>query len=120
EPLCASPRVSLGAGDCPPTLVLVGGERRRNVCRAYEPARERDRILDRKASSGADREVRGVRRVAEQDEVPGVPPVVPDEPEVDPRKPLAVPCPRDQALPAELLGEDLLEQTKALLAAEGL
>src|SRR3954463_4300257 len=49
-----------------------------------EDLRELDGVLERKLGARADREVRGMRRVAQQDDVAGVPPLALDAAEVEP------------------------------------
>src|SRR4029453_14916017 len=54
-------------------VLLVGGQRLLDLAFALEGAGERDRVLDRELRAGADREMRRMRRVAEQHDVPVMP-----------------------------------------------
>ncbi len=101
----------LGALDEGHAVELVVDERRREVpAPSREGCRERDRVLHRKLRPGADREVRRVHRVAEQDDVSVVPRLVRDLREVEPERPV-----REELAPAQLVCEQLLAEREALL-----
>src|SRR6478672_6359806 len=51
---------------------------------AVQHLREFDRILERQLGARADREMRGMRGVAEQNDVAGIPPLALDPPEIEP------------------------------------
>ena len=75
EPLQAGLRRALGGQHHRPALGLVRRQRRWHVGVLVQAGGEGQRVLHRQLGAGADREVRGVRGVAEQDDV-AVPPGV--------------------------------------------
>ena len=92
-------------------LELVVDERRLEIpAPPGQGRRQRDRVLHRELRPGADREVRGVRCVAEDDDVPRVPGRVRDLREVEPERPVRV-----ELAPAQLVREQLLAEREALL-----
>ena len=92
-------------------LQLVVDERRGEIPpAARERGGQRDRVLHRELRAGADREVCRVRRVAEDDHVPGVPGLVRDLREVEPERAV-----REELAPTQLVGEQLLAEGEALL-----
>ena len=101
----------LGALDVGRALQLVVDERRVQVpAPTRQGGCERDRVFHRKLRPGADREVRGVDRIAEQDDVPVVPRLVRDLREVEPDRPV-----REELPAAQLVREQLLAEREALL-----
>ena len=109
EPLEAALGGALGALHDRAAVVLVGRQRGGEVARmlAQRPGQP-DRVLERQLGAGADREVRGVRGVAEQHDVLVVPCRVADGHEVDPARVVA-----DQAVAVERAGEQLLAERDA-------
>ena len=103
EPLERGLRGALGALDDRPALSLIGADRLSNRARrrAQRP-RERDRILHRELRPRPDREMGGVRRVADEHDVARAPAVVADRVE---RQPLGVVL--EQLMAAERVGEQL-------------
>ena len=92
-------------------LELVVDDRRVDVPAAsHERVRERDRVLHRQLRPGADREVRGVRGVAEQHDPAVVPDPVRHLREVEPDRPVG-----EQLASAEVVREELLAEGEALL-----
>ena len=75
-----------------------------------ERVRQRDRVLHRELRPAPDREVRGVRGVAEQHDVPVVPRLAPQRHERHPQRAV-----RQQSVPAELRREQLLAERDRLL-----
>jgi hypothetical protein len=110
EPFAAAVRRALGALDDRSPLALVGRERRRHVGAVLaERPRERDRVLDRELRPRADREVRGVRGVPEQDDVLVPPGRVAQRHELDPARVV-----REQRMAGERVGEQLLAEREPL------
>ena len=91
---------------------LIRGERGRDRAALGEGAGERDGILERELGARADREVRGVSRVAGEGHVPMVPPPVADEREVEPPDEAI----GEQRPPAEVV----LEHPREVVAGLGL
>ncbi len=92
-------------------LELVVDERRLDLPAApHEPVRERDRVLHRQLRPRPDREVRGVRRVAEEHDPPVVPDPVRHLREVEPERAV-----REELAAAEVAREELLAEREALL-----
>ena len=108
EPLQRALGRALGGLHDRPALGLVGVD----VTLAHGP-RERDRVLHRELGAGPDREVRGVRRVAEQDDVLAPPERVADGDEVDPARAVL-----DQAVAEQVLALRLVELHPAALDDE--
>src|SRR6266571_342509 len=86
--------------DVRPPLLLVGDERLLHLVVTLERAAERDRVLHRELRPRADREVRGVRRVADQHDVPVMPGPVLHRREVAPERAVL-----EEAVALELLGD---------------
>ena len=110
EPLEARLRGALRALHDRPALVLVGGERGPDVAAVAERPREGDRVLHRELRARPDREVRGVRGVAEQHDVLVRPVLVADGVEVQPARVVG-----DERVVAEDVGEQLAAERDALL-----
>ena len=92
-------------------LQLVVDERGGQIpAPARQRGRQRDRVVQRELRTRPDREMRRVRRVADDDEVPRVPGRVRDLREVEPERPVRVELP-----PAKLVREQLLAEGEALL-----
>ena len=110
EPLEAHLRGALQTLDVRPPLLLVGDERLLHLVVTLERAAERDRVLHRELRPRADREVRGVRRVADQHEVPVMPGPVLHRREVAPERAVL-----EEAVALELLGEQPLGEGDRLI-----
>ena len=111
EPHEAVLRRLLRALDDRPACLLVGLERLRDARRMLEQRlHQRDRVLHRQLGPGADREVRRVRGIAHEDDVPVAPLLVLHRRELDPLGAV-----REELLSAEVLSEELLEVGDALL-----
>src|SRR5438445_2028773 len=81
-----------------PALALERRERARHVlARLAEGPVERDRVLEREARSGTDREMHGAQRVADQDKLPRGPAPVRQQRKLPPQRPV-----RDQRMPVEI------------------
>ena len=101
----------LGALDERLALELVIDECRLEIpATARKGCRERDRVLHRELRPGADREVRRVHCISEQDDVPDVPRLVRDLREIEPERPV-----REELAAAQLVREQLLAEGQALL-----
>ena len=88
-------------------LELVIDEGGLDVGVAHERVRQRDRVLHRELRPRADREVRGVRGVAEQHDVAVVPAPVADPQEIEPDRAVG-----EQAVPVEVVGEERLRRRR--------
>jgi len=86
EPLQARLRRPLQRLDLGSALGLVGRQRPADVAMVPEPAAERDGVLHGQLGAGADREVRGVGGVADEDDVVVVPALVADDREAPPQR----------------------------------
>src|SRR6185437_1035652 len=84
KPLQARLRGSLGRQHDGTALRFVGGQRRVDVRLLVQAGGQRERVLHGQLGAGADREVRGLRGVAEQDDVVVAPGRVADGREADP------------------------------------
>src|SRR5437868_7218168 len=85
---------------------------------AVQHVGELDRILERELGSRADREMCGVRRVAQQDDIAARPALALDALEVEPgRRTDEVRGVRLQAMPVEILGEQFFAGGDALVLA---
>ena len=78
EPLGRVARGRLQPHHLDPTLGLVGRERCGQTVVARNGARQRDRVLERELGARADREMRGMRRVAHQHQIAAHPRFVRD------------------------------------------
>ena len=104
EPLEARLRGALRALDRGTARRLVGRERRAGSSAARSSAsRERDGVLHRQLGARADREVRGVRGVADEHDVAVVPALVAHRREAAPERAVV-----EQPVAGELVGEELL------------
>ena len=93
-------------------LILVERLRQRQVA-AVEHVGELDRIFERKLGPRADREMGGVRGVAEQDQFVVRPALAFDPPELKPRRAAAqMRGVGHQAVPVEIFGEDPLARAR--------
>src|SRR5437899_1774271 len=90
----------------PPTA----GERLRHLGVTLERTDERDRVLHRQLRPRADREVRGVRRVAHQHHVRMVPAAVADGGEIAPERAVL-----EEPVAPELGGEEALAEGERLI-----
>src|SRR3546814_17346255 len=79
---------------------------------------ELDRILERELGARADREMRGMRGIAEQDDVPVAPLAADDAREVDPRRAANIAGIGHQLMAAQLIGEELFEQAARFRSVE--
>ena len=113
EVLRALPRRVLEALDHGPALELVLDQRGAAAGRAAERGGELDRVLDRELGARADREVRGVRGVAEQDGATVAPVRAADLVERQPHGAVG-----EQRAALEHVREQLLAERRALALAE--
>ena len=113
EPLEAPLGRALRALDDRPPVGLVGVQGGGHVAGVLaERPCEADRVLERELRPRPDREVRGVRGVAQQHDVPVAPGRVAHGDEVDPLRVVA-----DQAVAVQHVGEQLLAEGDALAVA---
>ena len=110
EPLHTVARCALQLEYLDTALFLVGAEGCLQVRRAGYVARERDGILHRELGAGADREVCGVRGVADQHHPPVVPATAGDTVEVQPGRAAQVAGIALQSRSAEVLREQALAE----------
>ena len=115
EPLEARLRGALDLEHVDAARVLVGASAAGTSCDVVGRDRvgERDRVLHRELGAGADREVRRVRRVAEQHDVLVAPRPAADRRERAPDRPID-----QQLLACEVLLEQLLAERRRLLLVE--
>ena len=87
------------------SLRLIGLEPPADLGCVGHPANQRDRVFHRKLGSGADREVRGMRGIPDQDDVVMVPLAAGHPFEVEPRRSAEVWRVAQQPVPTQVLGE---------------
>src|SRR6267142_3290767 len=105
EPFEAHLRGALQALDLGTAVLLVGGQRLLDLAVALERVGERDRVLDRELRARADREMRRVRRVADQHDVAMVPGGVADRREAAPERAIL-----EEPVAPQLAGEETLDE----------
>src|SRR5262245_2432830 len=110
EPFEAHLRRALQALDLGPALLLVGREGLGDLAVALERLRQRDRVLERQLRARADREMRGVRGVADQHDVLMAPAVVANGGKAAPERAVL-----QEAMALQLLGEELLAEGQGLI-----
>ena len=97
------------------SLGLIGLKPGVDVGGPGNAAHQRDRVFHREFGSGADAEVRGMSRVADQHDVVVVPPAAQHPPEVEPGRPAQMAGIVHQLVAAEILGEQRLAERHRLL-----
>ncbi len=108
EPLGRIARRVLQPQHFQPALVLVAGKGAGHVLLAVQIVRQRDGAFQRQLGAGADREMRGRRRVAEQHDIAGRPALAQHAVEVEPGRAAQMLGVRHQRVAVEMGGEDFL------------
>ncbi len=119
EPLHAIARGALQFQRFELALLLVALQPATHITAACDLAAQCNRILHRELRARADREVRGVRGVADQNDVAREPAATQHAIEIEPRRAAQVPRVTHESRAAEILPEQLLGECDGLVGRRG-